>query len=130
MTPSATFTEHAESVLEALRAGASTADAARHNEVSSRTVKRWLQRGRENPGGPYGEFAADVDELRDAREVSGEPMSEDELRATISRACRAGSVQAMRVYWEILQADKQRKRPHNSLAQLDELGARRAGRRP
>jgi hypothetical protein len=69
-----------------MRAGASVADAARHAGCSSRTVERWLARGRENPSSGYADYAAAVDALRAARaiEPSDEALTDYELRVIVS----------------------------------------------
>lgn len=123
------FRQLSARVLHSMRAGASVADAARHVECSPRTVERWIARGRENPSSGYGDFAAAVDALRDARAVepSDAPLSDYELRAIVSEGVRAGSVPAMRLYWEILLADPEPdgEASDNPLAEVDELAERR-----
>jgi len=66
------FREHGAAVLVSLLAGVSAADAAVEHGVTERTIARWLQRGREHPDGPYGDFAHAVDAAR-AAAVADEP---------------------------------------------------------
>ena len=107
-----TFEVLAAPVLASMAAGASVADAARNHDVSSRTVYRWLARGRRDPTSAYGPFADQVDRLRDLRRLptAGHLMAEDEFRQCVWRAARAGSVSAMRLAWKILRADEERAR--------------------
>lgn len=117
-----------DDLLEALRAGASVADAARNVGVPKRTVEGWLTRGHREPESIYASFTAAVDEIRRSRSfVSSDPMSEDELLGYVSRAARAGSVPAMRLCWEMLRGGRDEGQENDPLAQLDdELAVRRA----
>ncbi len=76
---SETFEDHAASVLESIRAGASINDAAHHGGCSTRTVFRWLEKGRAEPLSPYGAFAIAVDRARDEQ---GLPCAADEEEMT------------------------------------------------
>ena len=49
-----TFEKCSESVLAALVAGVSGEDAARQHGIASRTIDRWLARGREDRDSKYG----------------------------------------------------------------------------
>jgi transposase-like protein len=124
---SKTFEQNAESVAEAVEAGAGIVDAARGADCQPRTVERWLQRGREDPEGPYGTFTARVDAAREMQRLPGPEeakiMSRTELLAVISRAARRGSVPAMKLLAE--QLDPEPSKP----SRVDELKARRAARR-
>jgi len=122
------FASHHGPVLAAVEAGCSLADAARQAGVAERTVKRWLARGRREQAGAHQEFTEAVEKVWAARELpsSDEPMDGHELRVSVSEAARAGSVPAMKLYWEMLLADRER-RP-NPLAEFDELARRRARR--
>ncbi|MEK6328259.1 MAG: hypothetical protein AABM66_12170 [Actinomycetota bacterium] len=131
--PSVTFEALSDDVLEAIRAGCSAADAAFDAGCSARTIERWVARGRSAPDGPYGEFAAAVDELRAERALptpaEREAMDAEELLRVASGIARRGNVQALRLVWEILRARKARGQAEpDTLAALDELAARR-GRR-
>jgi hypothetical protein len=125
-----TFENCSESVLDALVAGVSGEDAARQNGISSRTIERWLARGRQDPDSKYGPFAEAVDNARAKRELppAGErPADPSELKLLISKAARKGNVQAMRLLWEVHQAEDGQGDNRGDI--LDELEARREGRR-
>ena len=123
------FSLHSDEVLEAIRAGASVADAAREAGLSPRTVQRWLARGRREQAGAHRDFTEAVEAAWRARELppSDEPMGDGELRVAVSEAARAGSIPAMRLCWEMLRADRERRAP-NALDEFDELARRRARR--
>jgi hypothetical protein len=94
-------------------------------------VKGWLTRGRREAEGEYARFASDVDRAREETErASRVPMTEAEHRLAVSELGRAGSVSALKLYWEILLEDCKRggktKPKSDSLAAVDELAARRA----
>ncbi len=111
------FESHHLAVLAAIRKGASVADAARSLHIASRTVERWLAKGRNQPQSRYATFAATVDRLRAARRAptptfaAANCMDEHELFVRVSEACRAGSVQALRLYWQMLQSRPDGKPP-------------------
>jgi transposase-like protein len=128
--PDNTFEKCSEGVLEALVAGVSVADTARQHGIASRTIDRWLARGRRDPESKYGPFAEAVDRARADRELPppGErPADPAELRLLISKAARKGNVQAMRLLWEVLGSEDGQDHARGDI--LDELGggsARRA----
>ncbi len=116
------FESHHLAVLIAIRKGASVADAARSLHIGSRTVQRWLAKGRNQPQSRYASFAATVDQIRAARRMptpaaAGE-MGEYELFVRVSEACRAGSVQALRLYWRMLRARPDREPPRKPTEEL------------
>jgi len=123
------FSLHSDEVLGAIRAGASVADAAREAGLSARTVQRWLARGRREEAGEHRDFTEAVEAAWQARELpsSDPPMDGHELRVSVSEAARAGSVPAMKLYWVMLLADRERRAP-TSLDEFDELARRRARR--
>ena len=124
-----TFEKCSEGVLEALVAGVSVADTARQHRIASRTIDRWLARGREDPDSKYGPFAEAVDRARVERELpppDERPADPSELRILISEAARKGNVQAMRLLWEVLQSEDGQDRNQGDI--LDELEAKRRNR--
>jgi hypothetical protein len=124
-----TFEECSERVLEALVAGVSGADAARQHGIASRTIDRWLERGRQDPDSKYGPFAQAVDRARAERELppTGQrPADPLELKVLISKAARKGNVQAMRLLWEIVGDEAGGEAPAGDI--LDELEAKRRSR--
>lgn len=131
MTTRPTFEEAAPRLIDCFRYGVSIHDAALQVGVPQRTVERWLSRGRREPESKYGPFAQAAAEARSAETDAG-PMDAAQLRVQVSRAARRGSVPAMRLYWEFLEADKRRAAPASSFEELDpiaqardELAARR-----
>lgn len=122
------FEQHSEAVLEAIRDGASIADAASLVDVGGPTVKGWLSRGRNDPKSKYAAFAARVDAALTERKLpakSDQPADRDELLLLASRAARAGNVQAMRLLSELLIDDGDGR---DELSDFDELARRRAER--
>lgn len=114
-------------VLGAVGAGLSIVDAATQVGVSERTVKNWLTRGRREPESKYGPFAVAVDGARDGPGADA-AMSRDELFVVVSRAARKGSVQAQKLYWEMLNgpgASEEVEVESDPLAGVDEVARRR-----
>ena len=106
--------------------GVSVADTARQHRIASRTIDRWLARGREDPDSKYGPFAEAVDKARAERKLppAGQrPADPAELRLLISKAARKGNVQAMRLLWEVLHAEDGQDHARGDI--LDELEAKR-----
>jgi transposase len=112
---------------DAVRAGASFEDAARVAEISHNTAKTWLTRGRKGEK-RYQPFAVAIDAARAEAAERPEPMDEDELLVVVSEAARRGSVQAMKLRWEMIRDSRiaTEEEPADPLAALDELAARRA----
>lgn len=115
--------------------GVSLADACRDLEVSEKTVRGWLTRGRSEADGAYHDFAVAVDEAREVARAQVPPMDEDELRSVVARSARKGSVQAMKLYWEMIRApnrdadaDAKKGDPFEALDAGDELAQIRARR--
>jgi hypothetical protein len=124
--PDNTFEKCSEGVLEALVAGVSVADTARQHRIASRTIDRWLARGREDPDSKYGPFAEAVDRARAERELpppDERPADPVELRLLISKAARKGNVQAMRLLWAVLSSEDGQDHGRGDI--LDELEAKR-----
>ena len=94
------FTEEvAERLVGLVSDGLSTADACQQAGVAVETCRHWLKRGRREVDTPYAHFAAEVDRAR--REAALASMDDDDFVAHINRAVRAGSVSAMRLWWQV-----------------------------
>lgn len=98
--------------------GLSIRDAARSADVRDKTVRGWLSKGRAEASGPYADFAGAFDDARMSFAEQELPMTRDELVLQISRAAKRGSVQAQKLYWEVLQTEKQSNAP-DPFAELD-----------
>lgn len=124
--------------IEAIASGASQPDAALYASINPGTLQRWLRAGRDEPDGPYGQFAQDADaalliaKLRAAAGVDMElPMDRGELKLAVSQAARRGSVQHQKLMRDLL-LDEERAEgldePVDPLAEFDgadEVAARR-----
>lgn len=112
--------------------GLTMREAASEAEVTERTLKGWLARGRRESSGTFHDFAAAVDGAREHAAAREKPMDEAELRLVVSRAARRGSVQAQKLYWEMIRADDDEaeaqppKTAFEALDEGDELAQRRA----
>lgn len=127
------FTPEARAaLLERFAAGLTVADAAAAEGLNRFTVRDWIAKGRRESSGPYTEFAAAVDDARREARERVEPMDHDELLRVVSEAARKGSVQAMKLRWEMIcaeRADEETAEPteEDALAEVYELAeARRA----
>lgn len=119
--------ENRGAVLQGVRAGLTIGEAAERAGLASQTVRNWLSAGRaeDGTGSPHALFAEAVDEARE--EAATSELSESEFHATLNRAVRNGSVQALRLWWAINQPDSDdRERLPDA---IDELRAQRAARR-
>jgi IS30 family transposase len=119
--------ENRGAILDLLADGISLRDACREVGINEKTVKGWLTRGRKEGDGDYAEFAVAVDASRQEAAEAEAPMNGDELRLVVSRAAKNGSVQAQKLYWEMLRAgeDPGEEEEADPLAELDELAERR-----
>jgi len=127
-------------VLQGLYAGLTLTEAAERAELPAQTVKNWLTRGRSEIGTEHAVFAAAVDAARESAERAA--MTEQEFRGCVNRAVRAGSVQAMRLWWAIRSDDAVDEDPFAGLdddpitqlarrrmSRLDELDANNGNRK-
>jgi hypothetical protein len=99
------FTEVTRTALiDRFAAGVSIRDACRALDIREGTVKGWITRGHRESDGPYAEFLTAVEVAR--RNADDQrPMDEAELRQVAAAAARKGSVQAMKLVWELLRSD-------------------------
>lgn len=126
------FEQHAEAILARIVRGASLADAARLHGVGARTVSSWIEKGRRDPDGAYGDFARQVDEARAERRLpsDADELDEDELRRVVARSARAGNVQAAKFYFDtwIKGTSEGVTDGIDPLAEVDELARKRVAR--
>lgn len=118
-------------LIERVAAGASQADAARAVGITLPTFKKWLQRGRKEGEGEYADFAKAIAAAREQARNRPEPMTAEELRLEVSKAARRGSVQAMKLYWEMIRGEDEDEggdEEADPLDELDEVAAKRAAR--
>lgn len=116
-------------ILERISAGASIEDACREVGLSTRTFKKWKAKAKAGDV-EYAEFFTAVEQARRDVQDRPDPMDEDELLRVVSKAARAGSVQAMKLRWEMLCAARnpegEEDEPADPLDELeDELAAKR-----
>lgn len=87
-------------IVERVRVGVSLTEAARAESVDPRTVRQWLQRGRQEGKGAFFDFAAAVDAARaEAEEAARAPMTEAEARQVLEDQIRAGSLRAIELWF-------------------------------
>lgn len=124
--------ERRAAAVEHFAGGMSVPAVAELIEVRVPTLKSWLTRGRREEGTVHADFARAVAAARQAAEDRDEPMDEDELRRVVSRSARKGNVQAQKLYWEMIRADRdevtQTEEPEgfDALDEGDELAQARA----
>ncbi len=124
-------TERRTQIIEAVAAGVSIADAANAAGVRHTTLKEWLAKGRaDDAPDDFAAFAAAVDGARRASDERPEPMTRDELKHVVSDMARRGSVNAAKLYADILdREDEANDDPvddgPNPLAAVDRHAARR-----
>ena len=101
--------EIADQLVAEVEAGCSLAAAAEALELPLPTFKTWMQKGRRDPAGRYGNLAARVDAARQ-KPVREQPpadqpaMTDAEFRRHVEAAVEQGSVVAMRL-WAALYGD-------------------------
>ncbi|HVQ60390.1 MAG TPA: hypothetical protein VMS60_15930 [Solirubrobacterales bacterium] len=125
-----------QTFAEGIFDGLTIAEAAKAAGIAAKTAKNWLSRGRKelrDGGGPYADFVLSIEEVRRQVEDRKEPMSKDELKLVVSETAKAGSVQAQKLYFEMLKAEKGNGNtgdPDDPFADLDgdEVAAARAKR--
>lgn len=120
--------ENRAGLIERTAAGVSLPDAARDLEIRLPTVKGWITKGRKEASGPHFDFVNAMDAAREQAKADPEPMTPEEHRLKVSEVARKGSVQALKLYWEMIRADQdadETEEPANPLAAVDELAQRR-----
>lgn len=100
--PASKFTQTTcTAIVASLAAGVSLSDAARASSLDPRTVRGWLQRGRQEGEGPYADFAVAVDAARaDTEKAASAPMTEAEVRECLEDQVRAGSIRALDLWFK------------------------------
>lgn len=113
--------EVAKTIVEGIERGLSIPEVCTWSGLSENTVHGWLRRGRKEADTPYARFADDVDQAR--KQAASAVMDEIEFRMHLNKAVRAGSVQAMKLWWEIngQDAPDDDKAEPNPFAFLDEM---------
>ena len=101
------FKAKSDEILTSVQAGASIEEAARTTDVPVATVRRWLREGRKGKE-PYVAFAQAVDAARDDRRGAERalegPLTVEEAERLLATAARKGSVAALRIFFERLDA--------------------------
>jgi hypothetical protein len=97
-------------------------EAAAEFGVERRTLRRWMQLGRERPGTVYGELVKAV-ELATARDDGR--LTEKDVVVLLEKAARRGSVRAMEL---LLRRQSQLPKESPVSGLIDELARRRAQR--
>lgn len=98
--------EVTKAIVARIEHGVSFKDAAVAEQVKPETARSWLTRGRGEDEGPYADFALEVEEARDrAQAAAAEEMTEEEFHRHLAKAIRNGSVQAMKLWHEIIRAE-------------------------
>lgn len=111
------FTPEVRAALLAhIRTGSTLADACEVTGLSVNTAKTWLRRGRREITGDYADFVAAIDQAREAAATA--EMTGNEFQAHLAAAVRRGSVQAMKLWWEVNAGDDRGPDPYG-FAELD-----------
>ena len=102
--------EIADQLVAEVEAGCSLAAAAEALELPLPTFKTWMQKGRRDPAGRYGNLAARVDAarqkpIREQAAADMPAMTDAEFRRHVEAAIRLGSTGAMRLFASLYIAD-------------------------
>lgn len=112
--------EKHEAIVDALRRGATLADAARLAGVHPVTLSRWLARGALNAGGPYRDLAAAVNETQRPKPIAARPRH---IRRAYERQVAPSDIQIL-VYREMRRLlDDGRVSDHDALRAVEMLCA-------
>ena len=110
-------------MLASLRAGASIDEAARNVGVNINTLRTWLRNGRKEPEGRYGEFALEVDAIREARQLPDRAelaaLTREEVEAILAEKARAGSIPALRLWVDLHRAEFEAQPAGDELSWMD-----------
>lgn len=111
-------------ILQSLNAGLTLAESARSAGLPVQTLRNWLTQGRQEADTAHADFTAAVDAARER--AARAPMDDREFRGCLNAAVRAGSVQAMKLWWHVRDDDDDLE--HDALGQLNQRHReRRAG---
>ena len=86
-------------ILQGLNAGLTLAESAQGAGLPVQTLRNWLTQGRQEADTEHADFTAAVDAARER--AARAPMDDREFRGCLNAAVRAGSVQAMRLWWTV-----------------------------
>jgi transposase len=121
MVRSAGFSEARIPELAVRLATDSPDQVAEAIDVHPATIRRWLRRGRDEPGTIYRRLVEAVDAAAVGR---GEALTREELVVLLERQARRGNVRAIQLLLERPWAKGERAEPASGL--IDELARRRA----
>lgn len=118
--PASKFTtSNCDQIVSSLAAGVSLSDAARASSLDPRTVRQWLQRGRQEGEGAYADFVVAVDAARaEADEAASAPMTEAQVRERLEDQIRAGSIRALDLWFKTY-GREEREPPPTGIEALD-----------
>lgn len=88
-----------QKAIAAAAKGLNLRECAAAAGVKYPTLRSWLYRGRKEEDGTYAAFAAEFDEIRER--ALRRPLTRADFTGELARAVRAGSVQAMKLWWEM-----------------------------
>lgn len=108
-------------LLGAIRDGLTLSEACSDAGLSENTAKTWLKRGRREDATEYAAFSEAVDRAREA--AASDAMEEPEFLAYLNAAVRKGSINAMRLWWQV-HRDRQ---PMHEPSELDALDGQVSG---
>lgn len=98
--------ETRDHIVEIIGEGRPLREAAYSAEVAEKTLKNWIARGRsERDEGLDTDYVTFVEAIEGAREEHrdrAKPMTLEELELEVSRSAKNGSVQAQKLYWEMI----------------------------
>jgi hypothetical protein len=115
------FANLSPQIVDAIVAGASIEEAAVTVDLPITTVRRWLRDGRKGRE-PYATLSTAVDNARADRKVAEDaldgPLTDDEAQLLVARAASKGSVPALRLYYDLKNADNAGRRGQDARAAL------------
>lgn len=120
-------------IVDRIRQGDSLAAVCKELDVRLKTAEGWLTRGRkemeDGKETTYAEFAQRIEEARRARELA--VLTADEFHEHLAKQVRKGSVNAMKLWWNINGAEEdpdsndEPADPFDTLEEEDELAKKR-----
>lgn len=121
--------EACSAIVARLEVGMSFREACDAADIKLGTAQGWRARGKRETEGAYHEFTKAVEAALHQEQV--EAMTPEEHRAKVSEVARKGNVQALKLYWEMICADRdedEAEEPADPLEEYDELAERRAAK--
>lgn len=99
--------ENRATIIQAVAEGETLTDAAALAGCSRRTVGLWLNKGRKAKSGAHHDFEQRFTAAEQQAADAPKPLTRKAFFAVVSETARKGNTTAQRLYWEMLETERE-----------------------